>query len=107
MTTLGLTKYPIKLLVPAKEHGLKNLGSVSSINFSPDSKIAVTGSCKEGRANSVEDGKQLYTFKPKRPFYLIIAAVTPEGKSAFTSAGDGTTREWDLKTVEMVRERGH
>ena len=76
-------------------------------SISPDPKIAVTGSCKEGRAYSVEDGKQLYTFKPKRPSYLTIAAVTPEGKSAFTSAGDGTTREWDLKTGEMVRERSH
>ena len=83
------------------------MGSVSSVNFSPDSKIAVTGSWKEGRAYSVEDGKQLYTFKPKRPSYVIIAAVTPDGKSAFTGAGDGTTREWDLKTGEMVREWGH
>ena len=83
------------------------MGSVPSINFSTDSKIGVTGSCKEGRAYSVEDVKQLYTFKPKRPFYFIIAAVTPEGKSAFTSAGDGTTREWNLKTAEMVGEWGH
>ena len=106
-SALGLSRYPIKLPVPAKEHVWEHLGSVSSVNFSPDSKIAVTGSWKEGRAYSVEDGKQLYTFKPKRPFYLIIAAVTPDDKSAFTSAGDRTTPEWDLKTDEMVREWGH
>ncbi|MEC7302738.1 MAG: hypothetical protein VXV97_09295, partial [Pseudomonadota bacterium] len=101
---LILSRYPIKLPVPAKEHVWEHLGSVSSVNSSPDSKIAVTGSCKEGRAYSVEDGKQLNTFKPKRLSYVIIAAVTPDGKSAFTGAGDRTTPEWDLKTGEMVRE---
>ena len=104
---LSLSRCPIKLPVPASEHVWEHLGSVSSVNFSPDSKIAVTGSWKEGRAYSVEDGKQLNTFKPKRLFYVIIAAATPDGKSAFTGAGDRTTPEWDLKTDEMVREWGH
>ena len=65
-SALGLSRYPIKLPVPAKEHVWKHLSSVSSVNFFPDSKIAVTGSSKEGRAYSVQDGKQPYKFKPNR-----------------------------------------
>lgn len=100
-------RYPVKLPVPAKEHVWEHLGSVSSVNFSPDATIAVTGSWKEGRAYDVASGKLLHTFKPKRPSYVIIAAVAPDGKTSFTGAGDGTTREWDLKTGKMIREWGH
>ncbi|MBT5496975.1 MAG: WD40 repeat domain-containing protein [Alphaproteobacteria bacterium] len=100
-------RYSVKLPVPAKEHIWDHLGSVSSVNFSPDARIAVTGSWKEGRAYDIVTGKLLHTFLPKRPSYVIIAAVAPDGKTSFTGAGDGTTREWDLKTGKMLREWGH
>jgi len=97
-------RYSVKLPVPAKEHIWDHLGSVSSVNFSPDARIAVTSSWKEGRAYDIVTGKLLHTFLPKRPSYVIIAAVAPDGKTSFTGAGDGTTREWDLKTGKMLRE---
>lgn len=100
-------RYPLKVPQPAPEHVWPHLGSVSSVNFSPDSAIAVTGSWKEGRAYDIQSGKLLHTFLPKRPSYVIISAVAPDGKTAFTGAGDGTTREWNLKTGEMIREWGH
>ena len=101
------SRYPVKLPVPAKEHVWEHLGSVASVNFSPDAQVAVTGSWKEGRAYNVESGELLHTFKPKRPSYVIIAAVAPDGKTSFTGAGDGTIREWDIKSGKMLREWGH
>ena len=100
-------RYPLKVPQPAPEHVWPHLGSVSSVNFSPDSAIAVTGSWKEGRAYDIQSGKLLHTFLPKRPSYVIISAVAPDGKTVFTGAGDGTTREWNLQTGEMIREWGH
>lgn len=103
----SMHRYPVSVPKFTTEHVWEHLGSVSSVNFSPDAKIVVTGSWKEGRAYDVATGKRLFTFEPKRPSYVIIAAVAPDGKSAFTGAGDGTTREWDLKTGKMLREWGH
>lgn len=103
----GAARYPIKLPQPVAEHVWEHPGSVASVNFSPDARIAVTGSWKEGRAYDVVTGKQLHTFEPKRPSYVIIAAVSPDGQWVFTGSGDGTTRQWDIRTGEMKREWGH
>lgn len=89
---------------PGQRAWLENFGFGLLDQFLSRLENRGTDSCKESRAYSVEDGKQHYTFKPTRPSYFIIAAVTPDGKSAFTGAGDRTTPEWDLKTGEMVRE---
>tara|TARA_E500000331_G_scaffold278177_1_gene271050 strand:+ start:392 stop:700 length:309 start_codon:yes stop_codon:yes gene_type:complete len=46
----------VKLPLPAREHLWDHLGSVSSVNFSPAARIAVTCSWKEGRAYDIVTG---------------------------------------------------
>ena len=85
----------------------EHLGSVSGLAFSPDSRLALTGSWKEARLYDVETGKQLNLWKHKRPSYVIAVAFSPDGKTAATGAGDGTTRLWNVESGEMLRQWGH
>ncbi len=100
-------RYPVKLPPVITEHVWTHPGSVSSVNFSPDTRLVVTGAWKEGRLYETASGKLLHTLKPKRPSYVIVAAVAPDGKTVYTGAGDGTTRQWDVTSGKMLREWGH
>ncbi len=100
-------RYAKGRLPPVEERVWPHLGSVTSVAFSPDGRLALTGSWKEARLYDVATGKRLRLWTHKRPSYVIVVAFSPDGRLAATGAGDGTTRLWEVKSGEMIRQWGH
>jgi WD40 repeat protein len=84
------------------------MGSIYGVAFSPDSRLALSGSKdKTARVWDVQTGQVLQRLVGHTA-YLYAVAFSPDGKLALTSSADNTARLWNLQTgLELRRFTGH
>jgi WD40 repeat protein len=84
------------------------MGHVTSVAFSSDGHLALTGSeDKTARMWDVTTGQQLRSFEGHTDEVTSVA-FSPDGRFVLTGSGDNTARLWDAATGEQIRSfEGH
>lgn len=82
-------------------------GHVTSVSFSPDSKMLASSS-EDGTVKlwTVETGREIYTFEGH---HGVVASVSfsPDGKIIASGGWDRTVKLWDTTTGKEIRTFGH
>jgi WD40 repeat protein len=83
-------------------------GGVSRAVFSPDGKLALTGSLdRTARLWDVETGKQLHILAGHTTDVRNVV-FSPDGKLVLTGSSDNTARLWDVQTGKRLQSlQGH
>lgn len=78
-------------------------GAILAAAFSPDSRLAATGSAT-GSLNlwEVESGKLIRTF-PEAQASISSLAFSPDGRILATGGDDQTVRLWEVSTGQVIR----
>jgi len=78
--------------------------NVSAVAFSPDGKLALSGSYDETlKLWQVESGREIRTFKGHSDQVKAVA-FSPDGKLALSGSRDGTTRLWNIQTGKEIAQ---
>ncbi|HCA97349.1 MAG TPA: hypothetical protein DEP38_22900 [Cyanobacteria bacterium UBA9226] len=86
----------------------ESLGSIFSVNFSPDQKLLVTGGM-DGKIRlwEVADGKQIMAWQGHGDWIRSVI-FSPDGKLIASASNDKTVRIWDSQTGDCLKIlRGH
>ncbi len=97
-----------------KEH----INSVKTVTFSPDSRLALSGSCHQLDAdNSCTEGELILWDTESETLlrrfdghtgWVNSVTFSPDGQTALSASSDGTLILWQVKTGEIVRRfEGH
>ncbi|QDT71730.1 caspase family protein [Lacipirellula limnantheis] len=94
--------------VPTPVLQIGHAEEVSSVAFSPDGKLGLTGSWDNTAAVwDVATGRRLRTLEGHADFVSSVA-FSPDGKLALTGSGDNSAAVWDVATGRRLRTfEGH
>ncbi|NJO63565.1 MAG: hypothetical protein HC836_36845 [Richelia sp. RM2_1_2] len=86
----------------------QSLGSIFSVNFSPDQKLLATGGMDgQIRLWDVADGTQILAWQAHDDWIRCVA-FSPDGKLIASCGNDHTVRIWDSQTTKCLKIlRGH
>ncbi|NTU41812.1 MAG: NACHT domain-containing protein [Nitrospirales bacterium] len=98
---IGLPNTSLFSLLPSVQLG--HSSSVTSVAFSPDGKILVTGSWdKTARLWDVASGREIKTIQAHSGSVTSVT-FSPDGKTLVTGSWDKTARLWDVESGREIK----
>ena len=87
-------------------HTFRHEKDIRSVAFSPDGKLALTGSDDNtAKLWDIASGECMHSFQHKS--YVYSVAFSPNGKLALTGSWDGTAKLWNVASGECLHTFCH
>ena len=91
-----------KMYLPKLVREFGNIGEVTSVAFSPDSRTALSGSEEALTLWDIKTGKQIISFTGYGGAISSVA-FSSDGRTALSGSSDNTMKLWDIATGREIR----